>query len=90
MENSGYERRFKAEMSTNREKLRTGDVVQLIAPAYGEPDGLCTVIADQAGSTGLVWFTAGEQASPYRGPCYVTRRKALRLVKRLSPSNGKG
>lgn len=62
--------------------LRAGDVVQLIEPAYGEPDGLCTVVADQEGIGGLVWFTASESPSQYRGPCYVARRQALRLVRR--------
>lgn len=65
--------------------LRAGDVVQLIEPGYGQPDGPCTVVADQEGIGGLVWFTASEQSSPYRGPCHVARRQALRLIRKVQP-----
>ncbi len=69
----------------NPKPLRAGDVVQLIALGYGEPDGPCTVVADQEGTGGLVWFAASAQSSPYRGPCEVARRQALRVIRRVQP-----
>lgn len=60
--------------------LRTGDIIRLRAPAYGEPDGECVVIANQKGD--LVWFTAVEG-----GAAFVARRGAVRLVKRKQESN---
>ncbi len=55
--------------------LRTGDIIRLVAPGYGEPEGECVVIADQKGD--LVWFTAVEG-----GAAFVARRGAVRLIKR--------
>ena len=58
--------------------LHAGDVIRLINPGYDEPTGDCTVIVDQDG--GLVWFRASEPTSAYRGPCYVVRRSAVRVI----------
>lgn len=60
--------------------LRTGDLIRLVNPSYGEPDGVCTVIADQEG--GLVWFRASEPTSQYRGPCFVARRTEVKVIRR--------
>ena len=60
--------------------LRTGDIIRLRAPGYGEPDGECVVIANQKGD--LVWFTAVEG-----GAAFVARRSAVRLIKRKQESN---
>lgn len=57
---------------------RTGDIIRLINPGYGEPTGDCTVITDQTGS--LVWFRASEPTSQYQGPCFVARRSAVRVI----------
>lgn len=65
-----------------RKPLRAGDLVQLKAPAYGEPDGDCRVLFDQADVDSLVWFISDASPTPYRGPCFVARPAALRLIKR--------
>ena len=63
-----------------RKPLRVGDQVKLMAPRYGEPDGVCTVNADHEG--GLVWFTASESPSQYRGPCFLARRAEVKVIRR--------
>jgi len=60
--------------------LRTGDIIRLVNPAYGEPDGDCVIIADQQGP--LVWFTASTG-----GAAFVARRSAVRLIKRQQENN---
>lgn len=60
--------------------LRTGDLIRLVAPGYGEPEGECVVIADQQGP--LVWFTASTG-----GAAFVARRSAVRLMKRKQENN---
>ncbi len=60
--------------------LRTGDIIRLVNPAYGEPPDDCVVIADQNGP--LVWFTACTG-----GAAFVARRRAVRLIKRQQESN---
>ncbi len=64
----------------SRKPLRVGDQVKLMAPRYGEPDGVCTVIADQEG--GLVWFRASEPTSQDQGPCFVARRTEVKVIRR--------
>src|SRR5512144_3273057 len=60
--------------------VRTGDIIRLRAPGYGEPEGECVVIANQKGD--LVWFTAVEG-----GTAFVARRSAVRLIKRKQENN---
>ncbi len=60
--------------------LRTGDIIRLVAPGYGEPTEDCVVIADQNGP--LVWFTASTG-----GAAFVARRSAIRLIKRKQGNN---
>ncbi len=60
--------------------LRIGDKVKLIAPGYGEPDGVCVVIATQKGD--LVWFRASKLTSQYQGPCFVARRAEVKVIRR--------
>jgi hypothetical protein len=62
--------------------LRAGDMIRLVSPGYGEPTGDCVVIADQSGA--MVWFRASDQPSQYRGPCFVARRSAVRVIRRSS------
>ncbi len=62
----------------SRKPLRAGDQIKLMAPRYGEPDGVCTVITDQEGA--LVWFRSDEPTSQYQGPCFVARRSAVKVI----------
>ncbi len=66
--------------------LHTGDIIRLMAPSYGEPTGDCMVIVDQTG--GLVWFTASDSLSQYRGPCFVVRRSAVQVIQRQERPGG--
>src|SRR5512143_1087514 len=65
---------------TMAKPLRTGDIIRLRAPGYGEPDGECVVIANQKGD--LVWFTAVEG-----GAAFVARRSAVRFISLKQDSN---
>lgn len=59
--------------------LRTGDIIRLVNPGYGEPTGPCTIIADQVGT--LVWFRSDEPSSSERGPCFVARRTEVKVLR---------
>lgn len=60
--------------------LRTGDIIRLVNPGYGEPTGDCTVIADQTGA--LVWFRSNEPTITDRGPCFVVRQTEVKVIQR--------
>lgn len=60
--------------------LRSGDVIRLLNPGYGEPTGDCVVIADQQGT--LVWFRSGEPTVPDRDPCFVARQTEVKVIRR--------
>jgi hypothetical protein len=68
------------EKITMAKPLRTGDIIRLVNPGYGEPTEDCVVIADQQGA--LVWFTARSG-----GAAFVARRSAVRLIKHKQENN---